>query len=214
VSKTTKTGVTIIFGAVIGVAVYHSVLTMSGGLVVNKSELDLQAERIAELETENRELTDELFNPQRSTMPPLDPSSGPYSGDDDALGEITVARADARDQGHFLMVTFGANWCYDCRNLHRMLETDELRAYTEGLFDFVFVNVGRMNQNRQVAERLGVDFSRGIPVAILYAPDGTLIGITNDGELEPARYYSSKQILKFIRDVAERSRIAAPDAIF
>ena len=43
--------------------------------------------------------------------------------------------------------------------------------------------------------------------------DGTLLGTTNDGQLEPARYYSSKQILKFVRDIAERQRIVAPDAI-
>ena len=70
-----------------------------------------------------------------------------------------------------------------------MLETDELRAYTEGLFDFVFVNVGRMNQNRQVAERLGVDFSRGIPVAILYAPDGTLIGVITSYSIHYTKLY-------------------------
>ena len=112
------------------------------------------------------------------------------------------------------MITFGANWCYDCRNLHRMLETDEVRDYTDELFDFVYVDVGTMNRNRETAERLGVTLSRGIPVAVFYAPDGLLIGTTNDGQLEPARYYSSKQILKFVKDVAERSRIAAPDAIY
>lgn len=209
-----KTSVTIVIGAVIGVAIYHAVLTMSGGLIVSNSELDLQAERIAELEAENQELTDELFRPQESSLPPLDPTQGPYSGDDDAADEITVARADARDRGRFLMVTFGANWCYDCRNLHRMLETDEVREYTDDLFDFAYVDVGRMNQNREVAERLGVTLNRGIPVAVFYAPDGSLIGTTNEGQLEPSRYYSSKQILKFIRDIAERSQIAAPDAIY
>jgi len=35
----------------------------------------------------------------------------------------------------------------------------------------------------------------------------------HNGELVPARRYSSKQILKFARDVAERSRIAAPDSV-
>ena len=95
-----------------------------------------------------------------------------------------------------------------------MLETDEVSEYTNELFDLVFVDVGKMNRNREVAERLGVTLSRGIPVAVFYAPDGSLIGATNEGQLEPARYYSSKQILKFVRDIAERSRIAAPDAIY
>lgn len=208
-----KTFAMIVVGAVIGAAVYHVALTMSDRHIVSDAELQLQAERIAELEEENQELTDELFSPRQPTLPPLDTTQGPYSGGDDASDEIVIARADAKDSGRFLMVTFGANWCYDCRNLHRMLETDEVRAYTNDLFDFVFVDVGKMNRNREAAERLGVDLNRGIPIAVFYAPDGSLIGATNEGQLEAARYYSSKQILKFVRDVAERSRIAAPDAI-
>ncbi len=45
------------------------------------------------------------------------------------------------------------------------------------------------------------------------AADGQVIGTTNEGQLEPARRYSSKQILKFMRDITERSRILAPDAV-
>jgi thiol:disulfide interchange protein len=209
-----KTGSMIVLGAVIGAAVYHAALTMSDRRIVSNAELRDQAERVAELEAENQELTDELFSPQDLSLPPLDTTQGPYSGDDDASDEIVIARADAKARGRFLMITFGANWCYDCRNLHRMLETDEVRAYTDKLFDFVYVDVGTMNRNRETAERLGVTLNRGIPVAVFYAPDGSLIGTTNDGQLEPARYYSSKQILKFVKDIAERSRIAAPDAIY
>lgn len=210
---TMRTSVTVLVGVAIGVAAYHAVLTMSARHVLSSAELQAQAERLAALEEENRELTEELFRPREPALPPLDMTQGPYTGDEDASDEIVIARADAKDRNRFLMVTFGANWCYDCRNLHRMLETDEVREYTDGLFDFVFVDVGKLNQNRQVAERLGVDLDRGIPVAVLFAPDGALIGTTNDGQLESARYYSSKQILRFVRDVAERSRIVAPDAI-
>lgn len=209
-----KNGVMIVIGAVVGAAAYHAILTMSDRQVVSDDELRNQAERIAELEAENQELTDELFSPQEPSLPPLDTTQGPYSGNDDISDDIVIARADAKDKGRFLMITFGANWCYDCRNLHRILETDEVRAYTDELFEFVYVDVGTMNRNRETAERLGVTLNRGIPVAVFYAPDGSMIGATNEGQLEPARYYSSKQILKFVKDVAERSHIAAPDAIY
>jgi thiol-disulfide isomerase/thioredoxin len=111
------------------------------------------------------------------------------------------------------MITFGANWCVDCRTLYHNLKTDEVRAFTDGVFDFAHVDIGNFNRNRAVAEELGVDLSRGIPVAIFFDPEGNKIGTTNDGQLEPARFYTSKQILKFIRDVAERSLIAAPDSV-
>jgi len=59
----------------------------------------------------------------------------------------------------------------------------------------------------------GVSLSKGIPVAVFFDAEGKTIGTTNEGELEPARLYSSRQILKFARDVAERSRIQAPNAV-
>ena len=88
-----------------------------------------------------------------------------------------------------------------------------LKDSTSDLFHFVHVDVGKFNQNREVADALGVDLGRGIPVAIFFGPDGQLIGTTNEGQLEPARHYSSKQILLFVRDIVERSRIVAPDSV-
>jgi hypothetical protein len=88
-----------------------------------------------------------------------------------------------------------------------------VESYTSDIFQFANVDVGKFNQNRQVAEDLGVDLGRGIPVAIFFDQQGKVIGTTNEGQLEPARHYTSKQILKFVRDVAERSQISAPDSV-
>jgi hypothetical protein len=50
-------------------------------------------------------------------------------------------------------------------------------------------------------------------VAIFFDATGRVIGATSNGELEPARHYTSPQILKFVRDVVEQSRILPPDAV-
>ncbi len=97
--------------------------------------------------------------------------------------------------------------------MHSHLKSGEVADYTEDLFYFVNVDVGKFNQNADIAAELGVTLSKGIPVAVFFNPDGHLIGATNEGQLEPARHYSSRQILKFMRDIAERSRILAPDAV-
>jgi hypothetical protein len=91
---------------------------------------------------------------------------------------------------------------------------EAVENYTRDLFQFLNVDVGKFNQNRHVADDLGISLSRGIPVAIFFDPQGQMIGTTNEGQLEPARRYSSRQILKFVRDIAERSQIAAPDAVY
>jgi len=192
---------------------YHVALSVRGLEIVDRQVLQQHRRQLAELQEENRELTEELFGPRVLTDWAFEHGDLPYAVNVDAKEEVSAARKQAIAEHKFLMVTFGANWCMDCRNLHRQLHSDEVAAYTEGLFEFVNVDVGKFNQNRHVANELGVSLSRGIPVAIFFNPDGQIIGTTNDGQLEPARRYTSKQILKFVRDIAEHTRILAPDAV-
>lgn len=196
-----------------GLALYQAALLLGGMTVVSRQSLEQQRIEREELEAENRELTEELFRPRDPLLEVLDESDLPYDGDDDASDEVAAARTAAMAEGHLLMVTFGANWCQDCRSLHRNLHSEEVQLYTEGMFRFVNVDVGKFNQNRHVADQLGVSLRRGIPVAVFFDRQGQLIGTTNEGQLEPARYYTSKQILKFMRDIAERQTIVPPDAV-
>lgn len=200
-------------GLLAGAAAYHTLLTVAGRQPVDKANLLEQESRLLELQEENARLTDELFAPRAAGGIVFSDADGPYDETVDASALIADARERARAERRFLMVTFGANWCLDCRALHHHLTTKPVVDYTRDLFRFVNVDVGKLNQNREVAEELGVSLDRGIPVAIVFDRDGNLLGTTNDGQLEPARYYSSKQILKFVRDIAERRRIVAPDAV-
>jgi thioredoxin 1 len=166
-----------------GLAVYHTVLELGGFKLLSRQALEQHRSVMAELEEENRELTEELFRPRGPSYETLDESELPYDTDDDASSEVAEARAAAMREERFLMVTFGANWCQDCRNLHWILHRAEVQDYTRDLFQFVNVDVGKFNQNRQVAADLGVSLNRGIPVAVFFDPQGQIIGTTNEGQL-------------------------------
>ena len=200
-------------GMACGLTIYHAAIKFGGFTLVNQQAMENQQRSLNELKLENRELTEELFRPRESAWEPPVSGEPPYDTNADAAAIVAGARVSAVQNKKFLMVTFGANWCRDCRNLHWVLQQEEVEAYTSDLFQFVNVDVGKFNQNRDVAEELGVSLTKGIPVAIFFDPQGQVIGTTNEGELEPARHYSSKQILKFIRDVVEKSRISAPDSV-
>lgn len=200
-------------GVVCGLLVVAAVLRVGGWSVIGADTFLEQRNRLSELEQINRQLTDRLFALRGSTAALHDPVDLPYDEGADGRAVIVAARKHAIAARKFLMVTFGANWCMDCRTLHRSLNTEEVADYTEERFVFAHVDVGKFNRNRDLAEELGVDLSRGIPVAVFFDPQGRVIGTTNEGQLEPARRYSSKQILRFMRDIAERSRIAAPDSV-
>ena len=209
-----RRGLVIFFaGQILGLAIYHGILVFGDKTPVSRSLLEEQQARIDELLQENAELTHELFRPRSQDGIVLSGEDMPYDATADAAALIQDAREQARSESKFLMVTFGANWCLDCRTLHHHLTTEPVASYTADLFQFVNIDVGKLNQNRDVAASLGVSLTRGIPVAIIFDRDGSLLGSTNDGELEPARYYTSQQILKFVRDIAERQRVIAPDSV-
>lgn len=200
-------------GLLAGFLIFYAGIKMSGYSVVSRKTLELQQELIVELQEENLELTEDLFKPQMLTESALRGAELPYDESADARSELIAARQKALKAEKFLMVTFGANWCMDCRNLHRILKNEEVQTYTSGLFDFVNVDIGKFNKNADIASELGVTLTKGIPVAIVFDPAGNVIGTTNEGQLEPARRYSSKQILRFVKDIAEKTRIVSPAAV-
>lgn len=200
-------------GLLAGLIAYHGGLRFGGLALVSRQSLDEQQGALAALQQDNRRLTEAVSRMQDLAEAEPRGVALPYDEAADAAALVSAARSEALEARKFLMVTFGANWCLDCRTLHRNLRSEEVAEYTEDLFHFVNVDVGKFNRNRDIAEELGVDLSRGIPVAIFFDPAGRVIGTTNEGQLEPARRYSSKQILRFVRDIAERSRVVAPDAV-
>jgi len=207
-----RAGLSLVGGAVVGAVISLAVLRVSGFAVISRQYLDEQYRLIADLQDENYELTNDLFVYQGSDVV-FDASDLPYKDDADASTTVASARRQALNNEKFLMVTFGANWCLDCRTLYHHLRSPEVRMFTADTFDFVNVNVGKFNTNVDLANDHGVDLRRGIPVAVFFGPDGQVIGTTNEGQLEPARFYTSKQILKFIRDIVEKSLITAPDSV-
>jgi len=140
----------------------------------------------------------------------LDPTRLPYPKDADARQAFEAARSRAHAAHKLLMVTFGANWCADCRALHRQLHTEPVLGFVAAHYEVVSVDVGDFDRNLALARDLGVDLQMGIPVALFYGTDGRVIGATNHGELEPARTYTSRQILAFLQDIAQDGRISAP----
>ena len=135
-----------------------------------------------------------------------------FNAEKDAAQDVAAARKRAKEGGKFLMVIFGANWCIDCRTLERRLQSSAVAEYTADRFEFVHVDVGKFNNNLDVASDYGINLQRGVPVALAFAHDGHIRGATNNGELDPARFYSSQQILRFVRNIAEHSRIVAPNS--
>jgi thioredoxin 1 len=132
-----------------------------------------------------------------------------YPPPEKAAADLAAARQRAKASGRMLMVIFGGNWCPDCHVLHDRLEESPVREYVEKNFVVVGINIGDMNVNLQIAKDLGVDLKQGVPSAGFFGPDGKPIAVTH-GELAPSRRYDAKQVLEFVRKVAEQHVIERP----
>ncbi len=125
-----------IAGVSAGLLVYHSALWLNGQSVVSRKSLEQQQTLIAELQQENRELTEELFKPRVWSDSLSEGGDLPYDAHVDAQSMVASARKEALTAGKFLMVTFGANWCMDCRTLHQNLKSEDVAKYTRDLFQW------------------------------------------------------------------------------
>jgi thioredoxin 1 len=137
-------------------------------------------------------------------------AADPYPPPASAASDLQKARERASKSGKLLMVVFGGNWCADCRALDGKLHEPPVREYVERRFEVVNVNIGEMDANLGIARDLGVTLKKGVPAAAFFASDGKPVGITNQGELEPARQYDAHQVLTFLQRVAEQHRIEKP----
>jgi thioredoxin 1 len=139
-----------------------------------------------------------------------EPPAGPYDINADAHNDLATAQHRAQASKKYVMVIFGANWCKDCIVLHQLLGEPATKSYVDAHFEIVGVNLGRFDKNMDVAKSLKVDLDKGIPAAAFLACDGSSIGNTNNGELEPSRNYHSEMILHFLHEVVENHKIVKP----
>jgi thiol:disulfide interchange protein len=140
----------------------------------------------------------------------VDPNNLPYRSEVDARTAVELGQARAAASGKMLMVTFGANWCPDCLTLAKNLRDPATRAYAEHKFEMVHIDVGDSTKTARVERDLGIAVN-GIPLAVFYSADGRPICDTQGGELEPSRHYTSREILEFLREVADYRRVVSPD---
>ena len=110
-------------GSVVAAAGLYAALWLGGYTVVSREGMAEQKLRLTTLENENRELTDDQFRFGALLEPPFGEDDLPYAADVDAASMVAEARVRAERESKFLMVTFGANWCLDCRTLHRRLQS-------------------------------------------------------------------------------------------
>lgn len=130
----------------------------------------------------------------------------PYNETADAKAEIEQALATVGSTKRNVLVIFGANWCEDCRALDASLKSQKNAELLAKEFVVVKVDVGNFDRNGTITTQYGNPTKKGIPAAIVLAPNNQTLYATRAGELSNARRMSESGVYEFFSQAVSTAK--------
>jgi thioredoxin 1 len=115
-----------------------------------------------------------------------------------AEADIAAALARAAREKKRVLVDFGGNWCGDCQVLEIYFHDAANRNLLETNYVLVPVNIGRYDENLDIAARYGVPVTKGVPALAVLEPNGQVVYSQRNGEFEAMRKMDSASVTAFL----------------
>jgi thioredoxin 1 len=115
-----------------------------------------------------------------------------------AKTDLAAALQSAAANHRRIIVDFGGNWCPDCHVLDGYFHDAANRPLLEADFLLVHVNIGRLDQNLDLAERYQIPLNKGVPALAVLDSDGKLLYSQRTGEFEAMRRMQSGAVTAFL----------------
>jgi thiol:disulfide interchange protein len=132
------------------------------------------------------------FAPAHSTEPDIYPAAG------QAKTDLNAALAASATSHKRVILDFGGNWCTDCHVLDRYFHDPVNRPILDANFILVHVNVERMTENLDIADRYRIPLRRGVPALAVLGERGELLYSQRTGEFEAMRGMQSSAVTEFL----------------
>ena len=121
-----------------------------------------------------------------------------YPAPDRAKAELAAALAAAAANHKRVIVDFGGNWCTDCHVLDRYFHDSANAPILQANFILVHINIGRMDENLDIAERYQIPLRKGVPALAVLGEKGELLYSQRTGEFEAMRGMQSSAVTDFL----------------
>jgi thiol:disulfide interchange protein len=132
------------------------------------------------------------------TAEEVDPTAIIYPDGAQAGEDIAAAFAQAAREKKRVLLDFGGNWCGDCHVLEIYFHDPANRHLLEANYVLVPVNIGRYDENLDIAAKYGVPVSKGVPALAVLGPDGQLVYSQRNAEFEAMRKMDSASVTAFL----------------
>ena len=121
-----------------------------------------------------------------------------YPDPSHAKADLAAAIKTAAESHKRVIVDFGGDWCGDCQVLDIYFHNAENRPILESNFVLVHINIGRMDENLDIAEQYGIPVTLGVPALAVLSDRGKLLYGQRGGEFKSMRRMQSSEVTKFL----------------
>jgi thiol:disulfide interchange protein len=115
-----------------------------------------------------------------------------------AKADLAAAIKTAAQSHKRVIVDFGGDWCGDCQVLDIYFHNAENRPILDSNFVLVHINIGRMDENLDIAEQYGIPVTLGVPALAVLSEKGKLLYGQRGGEFKSMRRMESSEVTKFL----------------
>ena len=112
--------------------------------------------------------------------------------------DLAAALAASAAAHKRVILDFGGNWCPDCHALDRYFQDPANRELLDAHYVLVHINVGRMNENLDIAERYKIPLRKGVPALAVLGERGELLYSQRTGEFEAMRGMQASAVTDFL----------------
>ena len=121
-----------------------------------------------------------------------------YPDPSQAKADLAAAIKTATQSHKRVIVDFGGDWCGDCQVLDIYFHNAENRPILDSNFVLVHINIGRMDENLDIAEQYGIPVTLGVPALAVLSDRGKLLYGQRGGEFKSMRRMESSEVTKFL----------------
>lgn len=138
------------------------------------------------------------FTTSASAQTQVTPVKAIYPDPAIAKDEIKAALAKAVKEHKRVILDFGGNWCGDCKVLDKYFKQEPNASLLKKNFVLVDVNIGKFDQNKDVAEMYGVPLQKGVPALAVLDAEGKTLFSQKKGEFESMRRLEPSALTEFL----------------
>ena len=133
-----------------------------------------------------------------ASVPARPASPDIYPDPSQAKADLAAALKSATATHRRIILDFGGNWCGDCQVLDIYFHDAQNKPLVDANFVVVHINIGRIDQNVELAKHYEVPLEKGVPALAVLSEHGTLLYSQKNGEFEAMRRMQSSSLTDFL----------------